>query len=104
MRRCDPWNVLVASLPAVLLFFVAILLTGCGLFEKKIEYTPFEVKVPIEVPCAAAVPPEPTWAGNEIKERVTPENIDVATDKLMAERKQRIGYEKKLKAAVEGCR
>lgn len=82
-----------------------LLLGGCAMFERKVEYVPYETRVPIEVPCAAQIPPEPEWATKGMP-RVDPdtgENIDVAVDKLTAELKQRQGFEKKMKAAVEGC-
>jgi cell division protein FtsW (lipid II flippase) len=83
----------------------AILCAGCGMFEQRIEYKPYPVKVPIEVPCAADLPADPVWATKDMP-RVDPktgENLDVAVDKLTAERKQRIGHEAKLKEAVKGC-
>jgi hypothetical protein len=90
----------------VVVLLATILCAGCGMFEQKIEYKPYPVNVPIPVPCAAAIPPEPAWATKDMP-RVDPktgENIDVAVDRLTAEREQRIGYEKKLKAATDGCR
>lgn len=84
---------------------VALAVAGCA-SEPKIEYVPFEVRVPVPVPCAAAVPAEPSWAA-EMMPRVDPktgEGIDVATDLLVIERNQRRGYEAKLRAATEGCR
>lgn len=89
----------------MLLAVASFALSACG-SQPRIEYVPFEVRVPVPVACAAEVPTEPSWAAEGMP-RVDPvsgEGIDVATDKLLAERKQRQGYEKKLKAAVEGCR
>lgn len=91
---------------ALLIAMVVLALSGCGMFEQKIEYKPFEVKVPIPTPCAANLPAEPKWATDGGMPRVdgkTGEGIDVATDKLTAERKQRIAHEAKLKEAVKGC-
>lgn len=86
---------------------MALTLAGCGLFKAKpVEYVPYEVKVPVPVPCAAEIPPEPAWATADMPrvDPVTGAGIDVATDKLLAERAQRMGYEAKLKAVTEGCR
>lgn len=86
------------------LLLILLLLLGCA--APKTEYVPYQVPVPVAVPCAAAVPPEPEWATKDMP-RVDPktgDEIDVAVDKLVAERKQRQGYAAKLKAAIEGCR
>jgi hypothetical protein len=86
---------------------ILLLATGCASFgERPVEYVPFEVKVVVETPCAANLPAEPAWAtkGMPRVDPATGANIDVAVDKLTAEREQRKGYEAKLKAAVEGCR
>lgn len=101
-----------ASVERVLLMLalfavLVVLLPGCALFKSApIEYVPYETKVPIPVPCVAAIPPEPDWAAKNMPhvDPKTGEGIDVATDKLTAERKQRIAYEKKLIAATDGCR
>lgn len=80
-------------------------LAGCAWTDPKVVYQPFEVKVAVEVPCAAQSPPEPEWAtkGMPRVDPVTGQNLDVAVDKLTAERHQRLGYEDQLKAAVRGC-
>lgn len=89
----------------VILIGLAVLLAGCGMFEQRIEYKPFEVRVPIEVPCAAQIPAEPEWATKDMPhvDPKTGKNLDVAVDKLTAEREQRIGYEDQVKKAVKGC-
>lgn len=93
--------------PRNLTLFAAVLaaLSGCAMFEPKVEYVPYEVKVVVETPCAAQLPAEPEWKtkGMPRVDPVTGEGLDVAVDKLTAEREQRIGYEEKIKAAVKGC-
>lgn len=79
----------------------ALALGGCSLLEPKVVYEPYEVKVAVEVPCAAALPAEPAWATKALKKDNTGDDKAKA---LLAERKQREGYEEKLKAAVDGCR
>lgn len=76
-----------------------LLLSGCA--TTQIEYVPFEVRVPIPVPCAVEPAPEPQWATEGLKKSDT---LDDKAKALLAERVQRQGYEAKLKAAVEGCR
>lgn len=79
-----------------------LLLTGCALFDSKpVEYVPYEVKVPIAVPCAAEIPPAPEWATDTLRKADT---LDDKAKALLAEREQRLGYEEKLKAATDGCR
>ncbi len=90
---------------AVLFLVAGTTLSSCALFSTKapVEYVPYEVKVPIEVPCAAELPPEPDWKFRGLP-KATSDNLDVHVDALTSERKQRMGYEEKLKKAVEGCR
>lgn len=78
---------------------LCFLMAGCA--PTQIEYVPFEVQVPIEVPCAAELPPEPAWETAQLKKSDT---LDEKAKRLLAERQQRMGYESKLKASVEGCR
>lgn len=80
-------------------------LVGPGCAHQETVYQPFEVKVPIEVPCAANLPAEPDWATRGMP-RVDPktgEGIDVAVDKMAAELHQRKAFEEKQAAAVKGC-
>ena len=81
-------------------------LPACSLFERKVEYVPVNVKVPIEVPCSADPGPEPQWATKSMPhvDPVTGENLDVAVKKQAVEIEQRKGFEEKLKAANAGCR
>lgn len=90
----------------VLALLLILLLSGCGAFERKVEYVPYEVRVPVEVPCAAQIPPEPAWATENMPyvNPLTGEGLPEAVDKLIAELWQRRGYEAQLLAAVEGCR
>jgi hypothetical protein len=74
---------------------------GCTLLEPKLEYVPYEVKVPIAVPCAAPLPPAPAWETSKLRKA---DSLDDKAKALLVEREQRIGYEDKLKAATDGCR
>lgn len=82
---------------AITIFLVG---PGCSLLEQKVDYVPFEVRVEVSVPCAAEIPPEPPWATEKLRKKDT---LDDKAKELLAERVQRMGYEKKLKAAAEGC-
>lgn len=87
----------------ILIALLAPLVMGMGSCGTKVEYVPFEVRVPVAVPCAAQIPAEPDWAAKGLP-HATAENIDKHVDALLAERHQRKGYEEKLKAATDGCR
>lgn len=78
---------------------LCLLVTGCA--TTKIEYVPFEVQVPIPVPCAAEVPAAPAWETERLKASDT---LDEKVKALLAERQQRAAHEAKLRAATEGCR
>ncbi len=78
---------------------ILLLLSGCA--TAKIEYVPFEVQVPIPVPCAAEVPAEPQWETEKLQKS---DSLDRKAQALLAERQQRAAYEAKLRAATEGCR
>lgn len=82
---------------------LALTLAGCASWGKKdVEYVPYEVQVPVEVGCVADLPPEPApWATEALRKA---DSLDDKVKALLAEREQRIGFEKKLKAATDGCR
>lgn len=106
MKRITSRDVFDAAIFIAALTFALLLLVSCAAFEPKVEWVPYQVKVPIAVPCSATVPPEPDWATKAMPhvDPATGEGLDVAVDKLVIEREQRMGYEEKLKAATDGCR
>ncbi|MBD1602453.1 hypothetical protein [Pseudomonas typographi] len=79
----------------------AVALVGC-VAEPVTQPEPrtVRVEVPVQVPCrtqAVAVPP---WAAAGLKKS---DSLEVKVRALLAERRQRIGYEKELKASVYTC-
>lgn len=72
----------------------ALMLAGCG------PRIPERVLVPIEVPCKVDEPAEPAWATKALHADA---DIFDQVKALLAERKQRIAYERLLKAAVRSC-
>lgn len=71
---------------------------GCA--TPPVEYRTVEVKVPVPVPCSAAVPQEPVWARNGTSRA---SNIDELAKAYVSELIQREAYEGELIAAVKGC-
>lgn len=79
---------------AVIAALAILVLTGCG------PRIPERVLVPVEVLCKVDVPQEPVWATKAL-----PADADIFDQvrALLAERKQRIAYERLLRAAVMSC-
>ncbi|MFV3287047.1 hypothetical protein ACNFCI_23860 [Pseudomonas sp. NY15356] len=75
-------------------------LAGCsGKVEPQIEYV--RVEVPVQVPCRAPEVAVPPWAAAGLRKT---DSLEVKVRALLAERRQRIGYERLLEAAVDACR
>ena len=77
----------------------ALVLAGCAGREPEVRAV--RVDVPVLVPCktqAVAVPP---WAADGLKKS---DSLEVKVRALLAERRQRIGYERQLLVAVDTCR
>ncbi len=77
-----------------------LLLAGCaGKVEPEIRTV--RVEVPVQVPCRAPEVAVPPWAAAGLRKAAS---LEVKVRALLAERRQRIGYEKELEAAVSACR
>ena len=59
------------------------------------------VEVPIEVPCHTKEVAVPPWAAAGLK---ADDSLEVKVRALLAERRQRIGYERELLATNSACR
>ncbi|MBA1195670.1 hypothetical protein G7011_00895 [Pseudomonas plecoglossicida] len=78
----------------------ACVLSGCaGRAEPEPQYV--RVEVPVQVPCRAPEVAVPPWAASGLRKE---DSLEVKVRALLAERRQRIGYEKQLVAAVSACR
>ncbi|WP_454869736.1 hypothetical protein [Pseudomonas putida] len=76
------------------------LLAGCaGNVEPQVQYV--RVEVPVQVPCRAPEVAVPAWAAASLRKT---DSLEVKVRALLAERRQRIGYERQLVAAINGCR
>lgn len=59
------------------------------------------VEVPVEVPCRTKEVAVPPWAASGL---AASDSLEMKVRALLAERRQRIGYERELLAANEACR
>lgn len=80
---------------------VLFVLAGCaGQPVADPEPRVVRVEVPIQVPCRVKAPEVPAWATAGLRKE---DGIQVKVRALLAERRQRIGYERMLEAAVTKC-
>lgn len=79
---------------------LAIGVAGCaGKVEPRVQYV--RVEVPVQVPCRAPEVAVPTWTAAGLSKT---DSLEVKVRALLAERRQRIGYERLLEAAVSACK
>ena len=83
------------------LFLLAVMmLAGCATKPSpQVQYV--RVEVPVQVPCRAPEVSMPPWAAAGLRKT---DSLEVKVRALLAERRQRIGYERLLEAAVAACR
>lgn len=83
-----------------LLVLSALALASCGgRVIPQVQYV--RVEVPVLVPCRAPEVAVPTWAAAGLRKS---DSLEVKVRALLAERRQRIGYERLLDAEVGACR
>ncbi|MBF8781022.1 hypothetical protein IV505_15000 [Pseudomonas fulva] len=82
-----------------LLLLAGLLLTGCAAHVEP-EVRTVRVEVPVQVPCRTPDVAVPPWATTSLHDT---DSLEVKVRALLAERWQRIGYEKQLTAALEAC-
>lgn len=78
---------------------IALLSACAGKVEPQIQYV--RVEVPVQVPCRAPEVAVPPWAAAGLRKT---DSLEVKVRALLAERRQRIGYERELVAAIAACR
>ncbi|MDH2186820.1 hypothetical protein N5K35_24330 [Pseudomonas sp. GD03651] len=78
---------------------IALLAACAGTVEPKTQYV--RVEVPVQVPCRVSEVAEPPWAAVGLRKT---DSLEVKMRALLAERRQRIGYERQLEAAIQACR
>ncbi|WP_296267495.1 hypothetical protein [Pseudomonas sp. UBA6562] len=79
---------------------VILLLSGCAAHVET-EVRTVRVEVPVQVPCRAPEVAVPPWAAASLRKT---DSLEVKVRALLAERRQRIGFEKELAAAADACR
>lgn len=77
---------------------VLTLLSGCATHEPVVRTV--RVEVPVLAPCKTQEVAVPPWAAVGVKKS---DSLEVKVRALLAERHQRIGYERELVAAVGAC-
>lgn len=80
----------------LLCFAATCLLAACATQPE----LPKEVRIPVTVYCKVEKPKTPAWLTDTLKPGA---DIFDQSKALLAERKQRIGYEGELEAAIAGC-
>lgn len=85
----------------LMLLMVLFALAGCA-GQPVVEPEPriVRVEVPVQVPCKVPQIAVPAWAAAELK---AADSLEVKVRALLAERRQRIGYERELLAANNAC-
>ncbi|WP_244972671.1 hypothetical protein [Pseudomonas salomonii] len=81
-----------------LLVVLALVLSGCAVRDPEVRTV--RVEVPVLVPCKTKDVAVPPWAAQGLKKS---DSLELKVRALLAERRQRIGYERQLVAAVESC-
>lgn len=82
-----------------LLMVLALVLAGCVVREPEVRTV--RVEVPVQVPCKTKAVAIPSWAVQGLRKS---DSLEIKVRALLAERRQRIGYERQLAAAVGTCR
>lgn len=76
-------------------------LAGCAGQAIEPEPRVVRVEVPLQVPCRTDEVAVPPWAAAGLRQD---DSLELKVRALLAERRQRIGYERELLAANEACR
>ncbi|HCW0743547.1 TPA: hypothetical protein ACWL5R_003480 [Pseudomonas aeruginosa] len=83
----------------VVLMLVMVALAGCA-GQVELEPRTVRVDVPVAVPCRVPAVEVPEWATARLRKG---DDLQTKVRALLAERRQRIGYEAQLLAANRAC-
>ncbi|HCD6617226.1 hypothetical protein RQ528_19015 [Pseudomonas aeruginosa] len=84
----------------VVLMLVVFALAGCA-GRQDAEPRTVRVEVPVAVPCRVPAVEVPAWAAAGVRKG---DDLQAKVRALLAERRQRIGYEAQLLAANQACK
>ena len=95
------YSSVMARVSTLMMLVGFLVLTGCA-SQPVPEPAPrvVRVEVPVQVPCRVKSPEVPAWAAEGLRRE---DSLEVKVRALLAERRQRIGYERELVAAVGSC-
>lgn len=82
----------------LLLIGLVVLLAGCAGREPEVRTV--RVEVPVLVPCKTQEVAAPSWAAAGLKKN---DSLEVKVRALLAERRQRVAYERILLSAISAC-
>jgi len=71
---------------------------GCA--TKEADMRTVRIEIPVQVPCKTQEVAVPHWAAAGLKKS---DSLELKVRLLQAERRQRIGYERQLAAAIDAC-
>ena len=94
MNEKAQFKIFLKLFPACFLLFLA----GCATHESGAHTV--RVEVPVLVPCKTQDVAIPAWAAAGLRKS---DSLEVKVRALLAERRQRVGYERGLVAAVMAC-
>lgn len=83
------------------IYLCCCLLLSAGCAAKMPEARTVRVEVPMLVPCKTTVVAVPPWAAEGLRKQ---DSLELKVRALLAERRQRIAYERQLLAAIGACR
>ena len=75
-----------------------LFLAGCATHESRVRTV--RVEMPVLVPCRTQEVTVPSWVSTGLKRS---DSLEVKVRALLAERRQRMGYERELVAALGAC-
>ena len=78
---------------------LVVVLVGCA--NRELDVRAVRVEVPVLVPCKTQMITAPSWAAAALKKT---DSLEMKVRALLAERRQRIGYEHELISAIDSCR
>ncbi|GGJ40821.1 hypothetical protein [Pseudomonas avellanae] len=82
----------------IMVTLIVLALAGCATPAPEIRTV--RVEVPVQVPCRAPIVVEPQFAAAGLRKG---DSLEVKVRALLAERRQRIGYERELLAVAYSC-